>query len=1012
MKRSRSVSVHVVRVVEEDARHVQMSLATPEGGVCAEFVKQAFLACFPDAQFSTGDLLDQFNQQLDSSQAVGQEEEEVVVLRFRRKDEEDTREGDRAWFARCGACGTLSPLLPCEVKGDTVLCGLCGHGKRTRFNPLRRMDVFTHLVVDQLHVENRQFVEFLAQHVQPQGVKEKMSMMLCLAEARGKNIARDEFDWVKRSGDAFSVCRALALGERWLMEHHSDLNDPTSHRALRGVREDQGSWFRTAFPPKQVDCSQIVFQSKEMFIVHPGNVVLTLQQMSFSWKDESFLVAPRRVFPPNQFCMWLEESVDEGGFWERPSPAWNPVLEHVLAVPMKHCIAVYDMQKKIRLYEVKVEEKMTCLEWSLRGSLYVCFESGRMAIVARGGGWKYVEIPRSCLRYDGQTREVCWKLCAHPVEDGLFAGMWVINNKHKELRVWRGNVILFSCSLRGRLKGDVCQWSPDGGEWLAFKDGRFLRIWSRKTGMVEVVSKASESECAGWRNKNELTVLPSRSCSDFFVNVSCPGVVVMYCRTCVHVFDEKTCLLLKTISPMQDVMTGNVQGVALNPRNGRLAVVFTNDELLVDWDVRLADKDSSGVVNEFEDGAMQVQAAVGNQREPVDWRRIVIESSATKKRGSRGKVMFGTYRGKAVAVKKCGINQLPNAVELYNIACMERHRNLVFYYGYYTMPTAVHRELHIVTEWMEGGTLKRFLKGNTLTEFQRVHIALSVARALEWMHDQGLVHGDLKTDNIVGDLDFWTVKLIDFGCTKRNSDQMRNSGLHYKEGQDDLQVFKKHVLDPVWGGNASVCDALHAKEDLGGLISWLELYRIYLLRHAPFRARLISSFVQPQMVDLTQWRGTFVRGEVEQHLTRAGALVTNSYRLVKLDCGVTKCFVASCDPGNGDPLSVELEGTLSKVSLLPIEKEGRAAHFDEQLKGYTESKTFYLRFFGPVLVYEDTSCNMAHLVREGTIDIHDADFDAVCPKNDRIPSRLRHWESGRVPCSRNEEVAPWCLDIE
>jgi len=47
------------------------------------------------------------------------------------------------------------------------------------------------------------------------------------------------------------------------------------------------------------------------------------------------------------------------------------------------------------------------------------------------------------------------------------------------------------------------------------------------------------------------------------------------------------------------------------------------------------------------------------------------------------------------------------------------------------------------------------------------HVARQLASAVEAVHDAGIVHGDLKPQNVIcGDDDDWTVKLLDFGTAR------------------------------------------------------------------------------------------------------------------------------------------------------------------------------------------------------------------------------------------------------
>ena len=74
---------------------------------------------------------------------------------------------------------------------------------------------------------------------------------------------------------------------------------------------------------------------------------------------------------------------------------------------------------------------------------------------------------------------------------------------------------------------------------------------------------------------------------------------------------------------------------------------------------------------------------------------------------------------------------------------------------------------YIVTELMEGGELfDRIIEVETFDEIKAAKILKQVLLAVNYMHQQGMAHRDLKPDNILlesKDLANLEVKLADFG---------------------------------------------------------------------------------------------------------------------------------------------------------------------------------------------------------------------------------------------------------
>src|SRR5713101_448215 len=72
---------------------------------------------------------------------------------------------------------------------------------------------------------------------------------------------------------------------------------------------------------------------------------------------------------------------------------------------------------------------------------------------------------------------------------------------------------------------------------------------------------------------------------------------------------------------------------------------------------------------------------------------------------------------------------------------------------------------YVVSELLEGETLRQRIAGTALAQRRAIDYALGIAHGLAAAHEKGIVHRDLKQDNIFITKD-GRVKILDFGIAK------------------------------------------------------------------------------------------------------------------------------------------------------------------------------------------------------------------------------------------------------
>lgn len=142
--------------------------------------------------------------------------------------------------------------------------------------------------------------------------------------------------------------------------------------------------------------------------------------------------------------------------------------------------------------------------------------------------------------------------------------------------------------------------------------------------------------------------------------------------------------------------------------------------------------------------------------------------------GAFGQVYRGDWGTKPVALKKIDMEQakenFPHLDESEILESLQweisrlstlSHPNLVQFYGVYEEAS----QRYLVMEFCEGGTLQSTLEKDQLSWSYRWQWALEITRGLAYLHEQGVLHRDLKAENILLDR-YGRAKLADLGVAQ------------------------------------------------------------------------------------------------------------------------------------------------------------------------------------------------------------------------------------------------------
>ncbi|PHH91244.1 hypothetical protein CDD83_1203 [Cordyceps sp. RAO-2017] len=144
--------------------------------------------------------------------------------------------------------------------------------------------------------------------------------------------------------------------------------------------------------------------------------------------------------------------------------------------------------------------------------------------------------------------------------------------------------------------------------------------------------------------------------------------------------------------------------------------------------------------------------------------------------GASGGVFTGYERGtnRLVAIKQMNLEQQPKKDLIINEILVMKdssHPNIVNFIDSYLCGG----ELWVVMEFMEGGSLTDVVTFNIMTEGQIASVCRETLKGLQHLHSKGVIHRDIKSDNILLSNE-GNIKLTDFGfCATINEAQNKRT---------------------------------------------------------------------------------------------------------------------------------------------------------------------------------------------------------------------------------------------
>lgn len=150
----------------------------------------------------------------------------------------------------------------------------------------------------------------------------------------------------------------------------------------------------------------------------------------------------------------------------------------------------------------------------------------------------------------------------------------------------------------------------------------------------------------------------------------------------------------------------------------------------------------------------------------LDHEDVTIEKELSE--GSYGTVFLGTFQNKKVAIKKLpskvGDERSRNILNEISLLCRLDHNNIVKFIG-----ATLGEEISLITQYEKKGDLRSLLdqkreKNKRFSQRRILQMATDITKGLEFLHSNGIIHGDMKSSNTLVSSTF-ECKLTDFGLS-------------------------------------------------------------------------------------------------------------------------------------------------------------------------------------------------------------------------------------------------------
>jgi tRNA A-37 threonylcarbamoyl transferase component Bud32 len=172
-------------------------------------------------------------------------------------------------------------------------------------------------------------------------------------------------------------------------------------------------------------------------------------------------------------------------------------------------------------------------------------------------------------------------------------------------------------------------------------------------------------------------------------------------------------------------------------------------------------------------------------------------------KGFFGEVFEGKWNDKKVALKSIDIADVAKKSELskkeiiesikWELSCLSivKHKNCVQFYGVYQHTPKTRS--YLVMEYCDNGTLEYQLQNFRYSWEKKWQWSFEISQGLKYLHHRGIVHRDLKAENILIDINS-CAKISDFGVSQVDSLLADKQCAVVQKGMTDLRFLAPEIL--------------------------------------------------------------------------------------------------------------------------------------------------------------------------------------------------------------------------